>query len=119
VAHYIEHEIKKVMPDFDMEGFVSELQSRHDIDSEIYELVSSLTDCKKFQEVIDDYKNVRIDNTFNLFNFGCSHRGQANLSYFLYCRWRKEEKLTSVLASLWHQSKDKLNSTQFSHATST
>jgi len=59
VAHYIEHEIKKVLPDFDMEGFVSELQSRHDVDGDIYELVSSLIDCKKFQEMIDDYKNMK------------------------------------------------------------
>jgi len=42
-----------------MEGFVSELQSRHDIDGDIYELVSSLIDFKKFQEMIDDYKNMK------------------------------------------------------------
>jgi len=59
IAQYIETEIKKVVPDFYMESFVAELQNRQDMDGDIHELVLSLIDFKKFQEMINDYKNMK------------------------------------------------------------
>jgi len=57
VEEFIEEELEKRIPEFNMKSFIQELESRRaDLDGEVFDLLFTLTDFLAFKEMMIDYK---------------------------------------------------------------
>jgi len=57
VEEFIEEELEKRIPEFNMRTFIQELESRRaDLDGEVFDLLFTLTDFLAFKEMMIDYK---------------------------------------------------------------
>jgi hypothetical protein len=64
IGTYLENELKKrISKTFDMEEFISKIRGRNDLmENEIIEMIFTLLDYAKFNELISDYSSMKADN---------------------------------------------------------
>ncbi|KAL7302141.1 ADP-ribosylation factor-like protein 2-binding protein [Trichogramma pretiosum] len=67
IESYITVRLEKSIPNFSMEGFISELNKRRsELDGEVFDVLLTFTDFLAFKELILDYRAVQEGKVFDL-----------------------------------------------------